>query len=427
MAITQKIAARFFLQTVILFILYAVVALLGAAKFLSSDNPLLGLPYQQVSGLTNVLLHLTALTGLLGGGVYVASQHKVFNETLLNYSAWAWTGLVGLSAAAGLLNILEGRNLLELPTFLDIVLAALLVLIAGNVLLGAGRVPVVHIWFIGILLSAVSTIISLLPANDYLYDRALRALAVGVNSNIALPLVVVALDFWLMHRFSNVTPGWADTGIYSVAGLVSIAGALVSLTPLAVLGAPEWTQTLGNLAVFIVPILYLIFAAHSYKALSDRNATYTLAGHWYTLSLLLLLLGAGLLGAVQAAPGVGIYTIGTRLTDLQHTLMGLAAVSMALGVVNQGAAELKGHNRRLTGLSPFWLVAFGIIGGSLALGAAGVVQTFTERQLSVGYLDTQTLIIPLYQGWFVGLVAILLGAVIYGLSYWIRRPREHSA
>ncbi len=424
---TSKIVRRFFLQTILLFILYALAALLGAAKFLMPDDPLLGLPYHQISGLANLLLYLTALTGLLGGGIYVASQHKVFNETLLNYSSWAWTGLLVLAVLAGLLNILEGRNLLELPTFLDVVLIVLIVLIAGNILLGAPRVPVIHIWSIGILLSAICAVISLLPANDYLQDRALRALAVGLNMNVAFPLATVALGFWLMHRFSNVTPGWADMSIYSVGGLVTVAGVLVSLTPLHILGAPEWTRTLGNLAVFVVPIAYLIFAAHSYKALSDRNATYTLAGHWYTLSLLLLLLGVGLLGGVQSAPGISTYTLGTRLTDLQSTFAGLAVVSMTLGVVNQGAAELKGHNRRLTGLSPFWLVAFGIIGGGLALGAAGVTQTITERQLSVGYLNTQTLIIPLYQGWFFGLVAVLLGAVIYGLTYWLRRPHEHSA
>ncbi|MBZ0284700.1 MAG: hypothetical protein K8L97_28440 [Anaerolineae bacterium] len=424
---TSKIVRRFFLQTILLFILYALAALLGAAKFLTPDDPLLGLPYHQISGLANLLLYLTALTGLLGGGIYIASQHKVFNETLLNYSSWAWIGLLVLVVLAGLLNILEGRNLLELPTFLDVVLIVLIVLIAGNILLGAPRVPVIHIWSIGILLSATCVIISLIPASDYLQDRVLRALAVGLNMNVAFPLATVALGFWLMHRFSNVTPGWADMGIYSVGGLVTVAGVLVSLTPLHILGAPEWTRTLGNLAVFVVPIAYLIFAAHSYKALSDRNATYTLAGHWYTLSLLLLLLGVGLLGGVQSAPGISTYTLGTRLTDLQSTFAGLAVVSMTLGVVNQGAAELKGHNRRLTGLSPFWLVAFGIIGGGLALGAAGVTQTITERQLSVGYLNTQTLIIPLYQGWFFGLVAVLLGAVIYGLTYWLRRPHEHSA
>src|SRR5262249_53395438 len=129
------------------------------------------------------------------------------------------------------------------------------------------------------------------------------------------------------------------------------------------LGAPEWMGTLGNIAVFLVPILYLIFAAHSYHALSDRNPTHTLAAHWYALSLVLFLLGIGLIGALQAAPEVHSYTTGTRLSDLQSTLTLLAVVSMSLGFINQATAELRGQNRRVTGLMPFWLVAFGIVGG----------------------------------------------------------------
>ena len=172
-----------------------------------------------------------------------------------------------------------------------------------------------------------------------------------------------------------------------------------------------------------MPLLVLIFAAHSYRALSDRNPTHTLAAHWYALSLLLFLLGMGLLGAVQAAPDVTIWTIGTRLSDLQSTLILLAVVAMTLGVINQATAELRGQNRRVTGLMPFWLVAFGIIGSGLALGLAGVMQTFLERKLSVGYLDTQTLLIPLYSGWVVGLGALALGVLVYGLIFWLRRPR----
>jgi hypothetical protein len=72
-------------------------------------------------------------------------------------------------------------------------------------------------------------------------------------------------------------------------------------------------------------------------------------------------------------------------------------------------------------------VAFGIIGSGLALGLAGVVQTFLERQLSVGYLDTQTLLVPLYTGWFAGLVVLALGIGLYTLIFWLRRPGKQAA
>ncbi len=420
---TQKLAYHFFLQTLVLFILYALVALLGAVKFLSPNDPLaFTLPYSQLGSFGDILLNFTALTGLLAGGIYIASQHRIWNERLLAYTAWLWTALLILAVVNSLLGLFSGRSGLELPIFLSIIQLVTLILFVGNILAGSSRVPVIQIWGIGLIASILSTLISLLSLPDYLSNQVLRALSLSLNLNIAYPLGAVALGFWLMHRFSNVTPVWADRGVYNVAGMLVIAGVLVSLPSLYTLGSPEWTGTIGNIAVIVVPILYLIFAAHSYRALSDRNPTHTLAAHWFALSLLLFLLGIGLIGSTQTLPDVHAYTTGTRLSDLQTTLTLLAVVSMSLGFINQATAELRGQNRRVTGLMPFWLVAFGIIGGALALGLTGVVQTFLERKANLGYLDTQTLIVPLYTGWFAGLVVLTSGILIYSLIFWLRRP-----
>jgi len=140
------------------------------------------------------------------------------------------------------------------------------------------------------------------------------------------------------------------------------------------------------------------------------------------LGLLLFLLGPGLLGGLQAAPGIHQWTVGTRLSDLQMTLTAFAVVAVVLGVINQVTAELRGQNGRVTGFTPFWLVAFGVVGGAAALGSAGVVQTYLERITGIGYLETQTLIMPLYALWLVGLLSAALGIGIYALTFWLRRP-----
>jgi nitric oxide reductase subunit B len=228
-------------------------------------------------------------------------------------------------------------------------------------------------------------------------------------------LAAVALVFWLMHRFSSITPVWADMSLYTVAGLLALAGALVTLTTLS----PD-SPLLGGASAIVIALLYLIFASHSYRALSDRNATNTLAAHWTALGVLLLLLG-GVLGGLQAP--VRLWTAGTRLSDLQPTLALLAVVAIILGVVNQAAAEMRGDNRRVTGLAPFWLVAFGVIGGGLALAGAGLVQVYLERILSIGYLDTQALLEPLHALWVGGQGLFALGVGWYTLVFWLRRPR----
>lgn len=425
MTITRKIAARFFLQTIILLLLYTTAALVSAVKFLAPDDPLLTvLPYQQADGLANILLNLAALTGLVGGGVYVAGQYRAAETFTLRLASWVWTALLIVSVLAGVFGLSEGRNLLELPPALDGLLAAGLIVILLPLLPAALRVPTLQMWCVGVVTSIIAILIGFIPAGDFGQERVLRGLAVGLNLYLAYPLMAVALGYWLMHRFSDLMPGWLDNDIYIAGGLVLLAGILLILSNL--FPAPEWISGIGGLAVGLVPILYAMIAARCYPALTRRNPTHTLAAHWFAFSLLLYLLTFGLLAALQASPTLRAYTLGTRLSDLQTTLTLLAAVMMGLGVINQATAEIRGHNWRVTGLTPFWLVLIGVLGGGLALGAAGVVQVYLERLLSVGYLDTQTLLIPLYTGWTLALLVLLLGFMIYALGFWARRPGRRA-
>jgi len=425
---TQKLTYAFFAQTVLLLMLYAVAALFGAAKFLSPSDPLaLSLPYHQVGGLANVLLHLAALTGLLGGGLYVATGARGAGQikyiTILQYGFWLWTALLVLAFGAGVFGLLEGRHLLELPRLLDvyqlIVLFALVISITTNAL----RSPIIRVWSIGMALAVVGVLAGLVQPADYVADRVWRVLAVGLQFNVAYPLAALALGFWLVRRFSSVPRVWTDTGVYTVGGLLAIAGVLVTLPPLFRLGAAEISITLGSMAMVAVPLLYLIVTSHGYGALSERAQSHSLAAHWFALSLLLLLIGVGLLGGLGASVDVGQWTTGTRLTDLQTTLTLLGVAAMGLGVVNQGASDLYGQQRRINGLTPFWLVAFGVVIGALALGGAGIAQVYMERVLSIGYLDVQTLVTPLYALWTLGLLLLAAGIGVYALTFWLRRPR----
>ncbi len=412
-----RIFVRFFVQSIALLVVYALAALLAALKFLSAEDPLLTvLPYSQTAALASSALLVAALTGLVAGGLYIANQGRLIPFSLLHWANRLWLVLGIATVAAGLLGWTEGRAQLELHPILDVLLLVALALAAVAAMPALRRSAIVQVWMVGLALAALAAGIGLLPAADGLQDRVFGALAAGLIRHAALPLMALALGYWLMHRFSNLTPGWVEQSLPVTAGLLAVAAALVTLSTLP--GAPAITRTLALLA----PVLLLIVAAHCYRALSDRHPNTTLAAHWFTLSLLLLLVGIGLLGGLLAVPEIRAYTLGTRLSDVQSTLALLAGPMLALGVFNQAAAELRGENRRVTGLVPFWLAAFGLLASALALAAAGIVQVYLERTLSVGYLETQTLLIPLYGGWVAGLAVFGLGLLVFGLTFWLRRP-----
>lgn len=432
---TQNVTYGLFRHAVLLLIAYALVSLLAAVKFLGDDPLATTLPFHQVNGFANVLLQLAILSGLLGGGLYAAASgrtdNRVYDERALFSLYRAWTVTVILSALAGIAGLLEGRANLELPPLLDVIVVVLVTLIAAITVRAVPRprtvTSVVPIWALGMGLVVVGMVVGLIPPADYLQDRMLRALALGLMHFMGFPVAAVALGFWLMHRFSNVTPRWAQMGVNTVTGLVALAGALLTASSFQTIIDNGVLHGLSTVGVGLIPLIYAIFAAHSYRAFTDRNTNMTLAAQWLGLGVVLLLLSGGILGGLMALPSVYDVAAGTRLSDAQATLMQLGVIAVLLGVFNQASAELRSENRRVTGLVPFWLTGFGAMGGGLALVAAGIVQVYLERLLSVGYLETQTLLIPLYTLWFIGLVLLAAGVVTYALGFWARRPQSHGS
>lgn len=427
--ITKRIAYMLFGQTVLLLLLYAGFSLLSAVKFLADDPFAQSLPYHQVNAISNILLNLVILTGLLGGGIYAVASERADGEFtnlhLLTYAFYAWTGYLFIAVLAGLLGITEGRPMLEQSFWLDVLQLMILSVFVVAIVISVERWSAIPtVWLVGIILYVFSAILGVFETSNFLRDSTFSALSVGLTYNVAFVLSAVALGFWLMHRFSNITPTWAESGLFNVAGMLAIAGSIITIAPLYALGADDFAKTLGAVGIIVTPLFYIIFAAHSYHALRDRNLTQTLSAHWVALAVILFTIGIGIIGAISTVAGVNQWIQGTRLTDLQRTLTALAVVAMILGVINHAVAELRGENRRITGLLPFWLVAFGVIGSSVALGGAGLIQTYLERILSMGYLDTQTYMIPLYLAWIICLLAVALGVAIYALGFWVRRVRE---
>ncbi len=422
----RRTAYQFLASSVALLILYAIVRLLGGLNFLGAD-PLAALPFQQIDAFGRVLLDLAVLGGLLGGGLYIGAEAAVsvapLSERLSRVALIIWVIGLALIVIGGFFGVLGGSHGRELPALLSLIVIAVVVL----VIVAAARAwdswtAIAVVWTAAMILVVIARLIAFVPAADFDSEIVLTTLSVGLRINIGYALASAALIFWLMRRFSAVMPLWAEMGMYTVAGLLALAGALLTLAGLQTALPSDALRAIGTIAAFAVPLLYLIFAAHAYNAFSQRSPNVTLSAHWTALAVVLLT-GASILGGLAAYPGVRLWIAGTLVDELQPALMLLAFAAVILGMANQVSADLRGENRRITGFIPFWLAAFGMIGGGLALLGAGVVQVYLERLLSVGFLETQTLIIPLYSLWWAGLVGFALALLVYALAFWLRRPR----
>ncbi len=440
---TKHIVYRLCSQTVLLLVWYAGAALLAAVKFLGHDALASALPYSQVSGLANVLLHLTLLTGLIAGGLYMLHLETATETGTNRDLVWlwrAWTVFLVLALLAGCLGLLEGRAGLELPFLLDVV-EIILVAAWGLVIIrrlnfatllntpaqaAQGTTQIawngfLFVWAAGWALCLAGLIIALLPTNDVLTERAISVLALGLRDTLGLGGMGLALAFWLLTRVSNSATAWIEASLLRVGGVFLMAGALTSASQVLHLSSSRAVQAAGISAALLAVFVSAWLVAHSYRALSNRAPVHTLAAHWYILGLCLVSVAVGVLGAILSLPVVQVVAQGTQLTVLQHHIYAMGLLAWVLGFINQAVAEMRGQNFRITGLVPFWCVALGIGGASLAFFAAGVVQVYLERLMSIGYLETQAALVPLYALWIGGLLLFAPGVAFYALGFRARR------
>jgi len=436
---TNAIVYRLCAQTVLLLVWYAAMALLAAIKFLPLDPLANALPYSQANGFANVLLHLTLITGLIAGGLYIArlqSDHAP-NEPLLQRVWQAWTVFLVLCVLAGLLGLLEGRAHAELPFVLDVAEIILLALWLFTIISRLDSATLLKtsseaahgttraawngfllVWAVGLSLCIAGLMVAFLPANNMLSERALSVLAQGLRDTLGLGAMGIAIAFWVLTRISNSASEWIESSLLRVAGVFLIAGTLTSASQ--VLHLPNAIQAAGIGAALMSVFASAWLIAHSYRALSNRAPINTLAAHWYLLGVILLTVGNGVLGALLSLPVVHAVVQGTQLTVLQTHLNAVGLLAWILGFINQAVAEMRGQNFRITGLVPFWCVALGLGGASLALFAAGIVQVYLERLMSMGYLETQTALVPLYALWIIGLLIFAPGVAFYALGFRAR-------
>ena len=405
--VSKRLCYNIFIQTIFLLFLYSIFAL-REANLLTGDSPV-----------AIHMLRLAALTGLIGGGLYVviADRPDELRYTpLLRGLFYSW---VLYSIVAVVMAFLDSSSI-ALQLMQTTLILGFVGFIAVNV---SHWSPIPAVWAGGMTLYAF---LSIFVGEGCFTPETCAPITIFISwssLHIALTITTCALGFWLMHRFSNISWAWGRLGLKVMIGWLTIAGIFIGLSALSGIYDNALLSVINRIGVFFVPLAYIVYGSHSYRALSDQNGTKTLAPHWYTLGLLLFMGVGGALGGLSGEQPFHTALSQPVFIDLRIRLIWVAVTCICLGIINQAAAEMRGENRRVTGLMPFWLIAFGLIGGQLAYAIASVVQVILEHSTTMGALEIHTLLRPFYQLWMVGHVLVLAGVILYGLGFWARRLR----
>ena len=437
---SQRVAYPYFVIALLLFVLQVIVGIWLALSYaLTMPQGLVDiLPFSTTRAFHTNLLVLWLLLGFMGSTYFMVpeeSERDIFSPALA-YLQLALLVATGVAALVGFIfGWTKGKPLLEIPFPLDylVVVGALIFLFnVGMTILRGKRWTVIQgSLFGGLIFLAVMYLFNLpfyanLSIDWYYWWWVIHLWVEG-----AWELVAAALTAWILIKITGVPRETVEKWLYVELGLFLFTGIAGTGHHYYWLGAPKYWLWVGGVfsALEPVPILLMLVDAWHYV----RNRTGQLNGKLvFTFAVgmaILHFVGAGLWGFAHTLPQINYYTHGSQVTVAHgHIAFFGAYVLLNLMFFYYAMPKLKGltafNERR--GTLAFWWLSLTMIAMTMAFSIAGVLQTYIERVMGLGYMTAQAQM----RFWFAILVVLgltlLAGVILAAIDLLTLRPASFT-
>jgi nitric oxide reductase subunit B len=410
---SQRIAYGYFAAALLLFSLQIAFGFLALAKYLGPDPLLDTMNFATAKAIHTNLLLVWLLTGFMGSAYYLVpeeSRVEIHSERLAWIQLALWLA-IGVATIVGyLFGITEGRKFLEMPFVLKLGVVLVMLVFLYNLAMTirrAGRFTTTEGVLIGGLAGAALLFLpGLVPFDNYTLDRFYRWWVVHLWVEGVWELIMGGLLAFLLIRLSGADREVLEKWLYVIVGLTFLSGILGTGHHYYWIGTPRYWLWVGGFFSALEPLAFLGMAMYAYTIMSRSGLAHpnSVALHWTLGSAIFSALGAGILGFAHTWPSVNQWTHGTHITTMHghmaffgaYAMIVLAMISYSLPSLT-GASEPERASR--LGLWAFWLMVGGMFGMTMALAAAGILQTYLERIMGLGYLETQRKIQVHYLMW----------------------------
>ena len=400
---SQRVAYAYFVVALLLFGLQVAFGLLAVAKYLGPDPLLSVLPFDVVKAIHTNLLLVWLLTGFMGAAFYVVpeeSRVELYSVPMAYVQLAVWTAM-GVTAVVGyVFRWTAGNKLLEQPFPLKIVIVVVMLMFLFNIAMtirAGGRLTTTEgVLVAGLACTALLYLPALLEFDNYTLSIFYRWWTVHLWVEGVWEMIQGGILAYLLIRLSGVDREVLEKWLYVIVGLTFISGILGTAHHYYWIGVPRYWLPLGGLFSALEPLSFLAMTMYSYYAIRRSGFAHPnrMALHWTIGSAVFSALGAGILGLAHTWPAVNKWTHGTMITAMHgHMAFFGAYVMIVLGMITYALPGLTGRDEgsreTWAGSWAFWLQIAGMFGMTMAFAAAGITQTYLERILGIGFLETQ--------------------------------------
>jgi nitric oxide reductase subunit B len=418
---SQRVAYPYFVVALSLFVLQVLVGTWLAVNYWASlPQGLVNVfPFSTARAIHTNLLVLWLLLGFMGSTYFLVPDEtgrELYSPRLayLQLAILAGTGVTGI--VGFLFGWTEGKPLLELPRPLDIliVIGALLFLFnVGMTMFQARNWTVIQ----GSLLGGL-VFLALLYLFDLPFYRNLTIdwyywwWVIHLWVEGAWELVTAAMTAWILMKVTGVERSVVEKWLYVELGLFLFTGIAGTGHHYYWLGAPRYWLWVGGIFSALEPVPIVLMLWDTWHHVKERKLPIrNRVVFTYAVGMAIFhLVGAGVWGFLHTLPQINYYTHGSQVTASHgHLAFFGAYVLVNLMFFYHAMPELRGitdfPQRR--GHLAFWWMCLPMLGMGLTFGVAGVLQTYIERVMGLGFMTAQAQM----RFWFA--VTWVLGLILF--------------
>ncbi len=441
---TQEVARLYIIAALLLFGLQILLGIwLSAQYFLTVPQGIVDVfPFSTARAMHTNLMVLWMILGFMGATFYVVPE-ETQSELAFPRLALVQLGLLlatGLTALVGFFfGWTQGKPLLEIPTPLDfaIVAAALMFLFnIGFTMIRAKRWTVVQgsllagLLFLALLYFFGMPFYKNLAVDWYYWWWVIHLWVEG-----AWELITASIMAFILIKLTGVPRKDIEKWLYVELGLFLFTGLAGTGHHYYWLGAPKYWLAIGGVFSALEPLPIMLMVYDTYKHVKHSRQPFLPRLTWIYLvgGAILHFVGAGMFGFAHTLPMINYYTHGTQVTTAHgHLAFYGAYVLINLTFFYFALPRLKGlpggaYDER-AGHWGFWLTTLGVLGMSLALAVAGILQSYIERYQGETYMRAQR---PIRFWMFIvfahGILLILPGVILIIKHLLTLKPAKAAA
>ena len=438
---SQKIAHWYFRVALLLFVLQVIMGLWLAFNytFTVPQHIVDNFPFSTARAMHTNLLVLWMLLGFMGGTYYIVPEEtgrEIFSPKL------AWVQLIilvatGVIALVGFLfGWTQGRPLLEIPQPLDFVIVAGALIFLFNVgmtMFRAKRWTAIQGNLLGGLTFLALLYLFGIPFyKNEVIDWYYWWWVIHLWVEGAWELVTASIVAFILLKLTGVERHVLEKWLYVELGLFLFTGIAGTGHHYYWIGAPRYWLWVGGIFSALEPLPILLMVIDTMSHVKKRKTeiinpftwTLVIAGAVYHF------IGAGIWGFAHTLPQINYYTHGSQVTVSHGHLAFFGAYALLnITVFYFAIPKLKGIDvyDSLRGRIGFWTTSSVMLLMGLTFGISGVVQSYIERVMGLGYMTAQGYLrtwmgVTFFLGFF-----FLIGVLIMVYDLFFIKPAKQEA